>query len=270
MAVCAQCPAYITGIFTIGENDAAGAGFAIDKMLKTTLVRLRQGRSRILINGTESPAPVSRAVLRRYTSVCGGIGLVEIRHETQIPIGYGLGQSAAGALSLSLALNEYLGCGFSHSRCVKIAHDAEVECGTGLSGVDAAAVGGFLAKKKIGQKPLRLELEEREIHVAFFSPIRTASIVHSEEWKEKVNEAGERALAMFFAKKSWDGFLEASRYFTVESGLGNWAAQELEANPKGSMAMLGQTIFSPQPLRLSRTPVALVKARTYGKGAEVL
>ncbi|VVB99272.1 Pantoate kinase [uncultured archaeon] len=267
MAVKAVCPAYITGIFTIGNGDAAGAGFAIDRMLSTTVSEKKSGSTSITINGAMAPTPVSKAVLRRFTEAGAKPKPLEIRHETEIPIGYGLGMSAAGALSLSLALNELLGCGFSREKCVKIAHDSDVECGTGLSGVDAANVGGILFRKSLEDRPVAIKFEEHELDLAFFSPIRTSSITRSEDWRAKVNEAGTAALGELSKKKSWGAFVEASRHFTMQSGLGNWCGAEMEANPRASMAMLGQTLFSDKPLSLSRYPLKTLKASICREGA---
>ena len=271
MKASASCPAYVTGMFTIAQGDAAGAGFAIDKHLITTVSGKKSGRSMITINGAESPSHVSKAVLRRYAELIEGkVGLLDINHETGVPIGFGLGQSAAGALSLSLALNEFFSAGLKRAECVKIAHDAEVACGTGLSGADAAAIGGMLARRSIEDKPMKLPFAEKELEIAFFSPIRTSSVIASEEWRARVNRAGEKSLAMLFAKKSWDGFVSASRHFSSESGLGSWCLPEMENNPRASMAMLGQTLFSDSPMNLSRTPVLLMKTKTYEGGARIL
>jgi pantoate kinase len=181
-----------------------------------------------------------------------------------------MGMSAAGALSLSLALNEILGCGFSRERCVKTAHDAEVECGTGLSGADAAAMGGLLAQRRIGKKPVSIPLDARQLHFAFYSPIRTASIISKMGWKSRVNAAGERALAELFKEKSWGGFVCASRSFALRSGLAGWCRKEMLANPRASMAMLGKTLFSDEKMRLARKPGLLLKAKAYEKGAAIL
>ena len=105
MAVRAFCPAYVTGVFSIGENDAAGAGFALDIGLTTEISPSRTGKTAVTINGAEISAPVSKAVLRRFQEKGCKAGLMEISHKTEIPIGFGLGMSAAGALSLSLAMN---------------------------------------------------------------------------------------------------------------------------------------------------------------------
>ncbi|VVC02159.1 Homoserine kinase [uncultured archaeon] len=267
----ATCPAYVTGIFSIAQGDAAGAGFAIDRHLTTTVSERKSGRSSITINGIEGPSPVSKAVLRRYAELMKGkVGLLDIKHETQVPIGFGLGMSAAGAMSLSLALNEYFGAGLKAKECVKIAHDADVECGTGLSGVDAAAIGGMLARRSVKDGPVKLPFEEKEMEIAFFSPMKTAGVIHSEEWRQKVNEAAEDSLSMLFSRKSFDSFVGAARHFTAESGLGSWCAPEMEANSRASMAMLGQTLFSDKPMELARQPMLLMRAKTYEGGAKLL
>jgi len=267
----ATCPAYVTGIFKIGKRDAAGAGFAADLHLETSAFERGCGRTRIFINGRQSNAPVSRAVLARYERILGSkAGALEIRHRAQAPIGFGLGMSAAGALSLSLALNELLGAGLPWGKCVKIAHDSEVECGTGLSGVDAAALGGFLARRGLSSKPLKLPFEERQLHFAFFSPIKTAGVIRSPSWKRKVNAAGSRALEALFLEKSWEGFLRSSRRFSLESGLAGWCEAQMEANPRASMAMLGRTLFSDAPIKLSRPPILRLRSKTYGGGARLL
>lgn len=266
----AFCPAYVTCIFTIGDADAAGAGFAIDRGITTAVSGKKSGRSAITINGSETAAPTSKAVVRRFSELCGRTGLLEIAHETQVPVGFGLGASAAGALSLSLALNEFLGAGLSRERCVRIAHDAEVECGTGLSGADAAAIGGILARKKIGEKPVKIEAEQREIEIALFSPMKTSAIIRDDIWKRKVNAAGEEALEMLFRKKNWGALVDASRQFTAHSGLGSWCEAELDRNTRASMAMLGQTLWSDMPLQLGRQPMKSIKCTLRKEGAELV
>ena len=265
----AFCPAYATGIFTVGEGDAAGAGFALEAGMNTA-VSEKRGRTSIMINGKKCAAPVSSSVLGKYAKLAGKIGALEITHQTAVPIGFGLGMSAAGALSLSLALNELLGMGLTRKQCVKMAHDADVECGTGLSGVDAASVGGMLARRDLQSAPVKLPFEEREIEAAFFKPIKTASVIGSPEWKGKVNKAGEAALAMLFLKRDWEGFIVSSRHFSLESGLAEWCKKEMLKNKRASMAMLGQTLFSDEPLALLRQPMKLLKAKTYEGGGRLL
>jgi len=270
MAATASCPAYLTGLFLIGKDDAVGAGFGMDKRLTTTVSERKSGRTIITLNGVEGALPVSKSVLGKYSEKGHRIGLLDIQHATEVPVGFGLGMSAAGALSLSLAINELLGAGFSREECIKIAHDSEVECGTGLSGVDAAAIGGILARRSPSEPPLKLPFEEKGIEIAFYTPIRTSSVIKSPEWKKKVNAAGAAALGSLFGNLCWDGFVSASRQFARQSGLATWCAHEMESNPRASMAMLGNTLFSDTPMFLPRKPFMLMKARTSEDGAKLL
>ena len=270
MAATASCPAYVTGLFLIGDNDAVGAGFSIDRSLTTTVTEKNGGRTTITLNGQEGALPVSISVLRRYTEKGGRMGLLDIAHVTEVPAGFGLGMSAAGALSLSLALNEQLGAGLTREECIKIAHDAEVECGTGLSGVDAAAIGGVLARRSPSEQPVKLPFEEKTIEIAFYTPIKTSSVIKSPEWKKKVNAAGAEALGALFGNRSWDGFLASSRHFAQKSGLADWCAHEMGSNPRASMAMLGHTLFSDTQMFLPRKPFMLLKAKTAQEGAKLI
>ncbi|MEM4634091.1 MAG: hypothetical protein QW275_02965 [Candidatus Anstonellaceae archaeon] len=267
--VSAFCPAYITGIFTIGEGDAAGAGFCIDKGMATSVFEAKEGKTKIFINSKISTAKVSRAVIRRFARH-GAKAPLLVRHTTPIPIGYGLGMSAAGAVSLSLALNELFGCGFSKEKCVKIAHDAEVECGTGLSGADAAAIGGVLALRRIGEKPIRIPVGKMKVFIAFYSPINTASVVRQPDWKARVNYAGELALDSLFKQRNWEGLIASSRIFAEKSGLARWCKKEMQGNPKASMAMLGKTLFSQEKINLARKPRLVLRASVSEEGASLL
>jgi len=266
----AFCPAYVTGIFTISDKDAAGAGFAIDMGMTTHVSEASSGRTKILINKSEGSATVSSAVLRRFGEIAGRMGILEIRHETEIPIGFGLGMSAAGALSLSLALNEMLGLGLPLEKCVNISHDSEVECGTGLSGVDAAAAGGMLMRASVSGPPERLPFSDQAVEFAFYTPIRTSTVIRSEEWKGKVNAAGEKALQALSKNKGWDGFVASSRQFAAKAELAAWCENEMKGNPRASMAMLGHTLFSDEKLMLPKNPFKLLSAKTSEEGARAL
>ncbi|MEM4555139.1 MAG: hypothetical protein QXT25_04800 [Candidatus Anstonellaceae archaeon] len=260
------CPAYLTGIFTIGKRDAAGAGVSLEEGMITEVSEA--GKTSVFINQAKKQAKVSFAVIRKYQRLYSFHA--NVNHICRLPIGFGLGMSAAGALSLSLALNELLGAGLSFSQCVKIAHDSEVECGTGLSGVDAAAIGGFLVRKDLKSKPIKMPLPRTELHIAFFAPIKTSSIVWNPEWTKKVNLAGKKALRNLSQQPSWKNFLAFSKEFAISSGLAHWCAGELEANPAASMAMVGRTIFSEAPLKLLSKPRQIIKVAACEKKAVLL
>lgn len=265
----AFCPSYITGIFTVGNGDAAGAGFSLDKGMTTT-VSETSGMPTIKINNKQSAAPVSWNVLKKYEERGGEVGGISITHKAEMPIGFGCGMSAAGAVSLALALNELLGAGLKFSECVGMAHDAEVECGTGLSGADAAALGGIVARRSLQSGPVKLPFEEKKIHLAFFSAIETASIIRDPNWKTKVNREGKRKLGELFREKCWEKFVFCSREFALASGLGKWCEKNMSENPRAGMAMVGRTLFSDSKLALPGADFKGMLAKTCGRGAEVV
>ena len=265
----AYCPSYITGIFTIGDGDAAGAGFSLDKGMTTTVSETR-GMPTIRIDGQQSTAPVSWRVLKKFEGISGKAGGISISHKAEMPIGLGCGISGAGAVSLALALNELLGAGLTFKKCVKMAHDSEVECGTGLSGADAAAIGGMVARKSVESGPVKLPFEKKKIHLAFFSAIETSSIIQDPHWKVKVNREGKRELAELFREKCWEKFVFCSRRFAAASGLGEWCGNPMSENPRASMAMVGRTLFSDTRLAIQGADFKAMQANTSERGAEVV
>ena len=75
---------------------------------------------------------------------------VNIKHGISIPIGFGLGSSGAGALSLSYALNDALDIGLGRNQTAQIAHHGDIACKTGLGTVIAEFLGGFEIRTSIG------------------------------------------------------------------------------------------------------------------------
>lgn len=249
MTVSAFSPAHITGIFRIYRNGSTGAGITLDKGMETTIF-LEEGKgTEIRINGKKENAKTSMEVVRRFRDITNHTQRIVVKHRASLPIGYGCGMSGAGALSLSLALNKELGAGLNREECVKIAHDAEVECGTGLGSVDAESAGGFVTRTKPGVrnvKRIRLKKSEKELFVVcgFFSGMSTKNIIGSKRWKERINKAGKKCLEEFWSDPSIGNFLSASRRFTIETGLGRWCREIMEEEKRTTMAMLGRSVFT--------------------------
>ena len=149
-------PGHITGFVvrksaTTRNNNylyvgSKGAGFSIDRGITTT-VEIYEHESvnyRISINGLKvEDAEVSKWVLQKYLKLIDHHYYINIEHEVNIPIGFGLGSSGAAALSLSYALNEAFNTGLSMKEAAQLAHNAEIACKTGLGTVIAEFTGGF-------------------------------------------------------------------------------------------------------------------------------
>src|ERR671920_2526728 len=104
----------------------------------------------ISINSKVVDANESKWVVESYLGFVHKPYYINIKHETNIPIGFGLGSSGAGALSLSYALNQALDTGLSRSQAAQVAHQAEIACNTGLGTVIAEFAGGFEMRTRVG------------------------------------------------------------------------------------------------------------------------
>ncbi|MHA2315103.1 MAG: GHMP family kinase ATP-binding protein, partial [Candidatus Hermodarchaeia archaeon] len=115
-------PGHITGFFQICdepedplEKGSRGAGVSLDKGVTTTVEvkAAKVTQIHIEMNGSTSHAvPVSEAVIARMLEFLPSRAFdIRVKHDVALPVGCGFGTSGAGALSLSLALNEALGLG---------------------------------------------------------------------------------------------------------------------------------------------------------------
>ncbi len=250
-------PAHITGFFQIFDNGSAGAGVNLKKGMSTR-VELGDGDGiEITINGARDDAPVSKAVIARYAKIARERLFVRVEHVSEVPVGYGLGMSAAGALSLSLALNKCLRA-VSEDAAKRIAHLAEIERGTGLGAVIAQSHGGFLLRREPGDfdavERIGIDDDFRAV-CAFLNPLSTSKIIRDENWKKKINEAGAACLRDFARNSSVENFIFLSRRFALGTGLAKPIERALLKIKDGSMAMLGETVFV-----LTREPEAAASA----------
>ena len=126
-------PGHITGFFTIEDHDislkrgSCGAGFLLSKGVKTTISE----SDKLAVEVNQGDSTVIDEVLKILEIDSD----FKITQDIQLPIGAGFGTSAASALSLALAINEYLNLGYSKELCGQIAHMAEVNLGAGLGDV---------------------------------------------------------------------------------------------------------------------------------------
>ena len=192
----AFCPAHITGFFKAHlENDqkklenlgSMGAGFSI-KQGVTTRVTIDKKIimiqiSKITTKGYQSDkTDVSEFVLNEFLKI-GDFDdkFFDIEHEISIPVGYGLGSSSAVALSLSFALDQTLDTKLNKNTIGQIAHNAEVNCKTGLGDVLASFYGGFEVRVKPGKPGIgtveKISTDKISVIMICFSPISTNKFI---------------------------------------------------------------------------------------------
>ncbi len=269
MEAVAFCPAHITGFFKahLDENHNAvedlgsmGAGFSIKEGV-TTKVRIfpknnQETNFRITTKGYQSDkTDVSEFVLNEFLKL-GEFSnkFFDIEHEITIPVGYGLGSSSAVALSLSFALNQVLEIKLDKNIIGQIAHNAEVNCKTGLGDVLASFHGGFEIRVKPGAPGVgdveKISTDKISVIMICFSPISTNKFI--KEHLSKINGFGGKMINQLLESKNYKHFqdmsLEFAKYVDVMTPRMQKLVDELSNNNiKCGVALFGKTIFSMIP-----------------------
>jgi pantoate kinase len=259
----AFCPAHITGFFKaeLDEKDpnclgSLGAGFSIQRGVKTTIIlsprNSDDAKFHIQIKGFKTgDVRVSEYVLNEFLADNDDY-FVDVIHELDVPVGYGLGCSAAVALSLALALNQALNTGLSKTKVAQIAHLAEIKCQTGLGDVIGSYHGGFEIRTKPGAPGIgKLEKikpkEKLDVVLICFNPISTKKFL-----KEKIsliNGLGGKMVQELIKTRDMNEFqdksIEFARYIEVITPKMNKVVSELHKNGiKCGVALFGETLFS--------------------------
>jgi len=287
MEAIAFCPAHVTGFFKahVEENQmfpekfgSMGAGFSIKEGVTTRVVisnnKNQNSKFKISTKGFQSDkTDVSEFVLGEFLK----LGKFEdyffdIEHQISIPVGYGLGSSGAVALSLSFALDQALGTNLDKIDIGKIAHNAEVNCKTGLGDVLASYYGGFEIRVKPGApgigKVETIDTENISIIMVCFSPISTNKFI--QEQLSKINGLGGKMVDKLLESKDYDKFqdmsLEFAKYVNVMTPRMEKLIEELSLNGiKSGVALFGETIFSMVPKKMESKVLEIVKKYPEGK-----
>jgi len=267
MMASAFCPAHITGFFKAeleGKDPnhlgSLGAGFSIQKGVKTVVVLSTRNpnntaKFHIQIKGFKTgDVRVSEYVLNEFLADNDDY-FVDVIHELDVPVGYGLGCSAAVALSLALALNQALNAGYSKTEVAQIAHLAEIKCKTGLGDVLASYHGGFEIRTKSGAPGVgeleKIDPKEKlDALIVCFNPISTKKFLG--EKISLVNGLGGKMVQELIKSKDINEFQDKSikfaKYINVVTPKMSRVASELRKNGiKCGVALFGETIFSLVP-----------------------
>ena len=269
MEATAFCPAHITGFFKAYLDDSqnslenfgsTGAGFSI-KQGVTTRVKVdtkdnQESNFRITTKGYQSDkTDVSEFVLNEFLKL-GKFSnkFFDIEHEISIPVGYGLGSSGAVALSLSFALDQALETKLDKTTIGQIAHNAEVNCKTGLGDVLASFHGGFEIRVKPGAPGIgcveKIFTNEISVIMICFSPISTNKFI--KERLSQINGLGGKMVSRLLESKNYEHFqdmsLEFAKFVDVITPRMQKLVNELSKNNiKCGIAFFGETVFSMIP-----------------------
>ena len=282
----AFCPAHVTGFFKAHlENQgipekfgSMGAGFSIKEGV-TTKVSIsskdkKDSNYEISIDGFQSDKKdVSEFVLNEFLKL-GKFEDVyfEINHKISIPVGYGLGSSGAVALSLAYALDKVLQTKLDRIEIGKIAHNAEVNCKTGLGDVLASYHGGFEIRVKPGAPGIghveKIDAKNISVIMICFSPISTNKFI--QEQLSKINGLGGKMVNKLLESRSYENFqdmsLEFAKYVKVMTPRMEKLIDELSDNGiKCGVALFGETIFSMIPTESENKVLEIFKKYPEGK-----
>jgi len=244
-------PGHITGFFTIENHEiklkkgSCGAGFLLSKGVRTTISPC----DKLIIDVNQGDSTVIDEVL----SILEIDANFKITQDIQLPIGAGFGTSAASALSLTLALNEFLNLGYSDELCGQIAHMAEVNLGGGLGDVIAQTGKGLVLRTKPGAPGIgEIKSFNEKVFIGWktFGGIETSSVISNPHQNEVITSAGEKYLGIFEDDPTLENFLDFSQNFSRDIGLMSDEVKNLidyfnsSSDILGSsMAMLGNTVF---------------------------
>jgi pantoate kinase len=301
MEATAFCPAHVTGFFKAHLDDnqnnlenlgSMGAGFSI-KQGVTTKVKIesknnQKSNFKITTKGYQSDkTDISEFVLNEFLKLGKfSNNFFNIEHDISIPVGYGLGSSAAVALSLSFALDQALETKLEKITIGKIAHNAELNCKTGLGDVLASFHGGFEIRVKPGAPGIgrveKILTKEISIIMICFSPISTNKFI--KERLSQINGLGGKMVNKLMESKNYEHFqdmsLEFANYIDVMTPKMQKLVNELsENNIKCGVALFGETIFSMIPKKdenkileiLKKYPEGvIIKSELDNVGARVL
>lgn len=260
-------PGHITGFFEKPKNrkldtdllcyGSKGAGFSFKKGV-TTSVELYKSKKKwyeIYINNSlTTNAEVSKWVVQYYLDKFDFNFYIKINHFIDIPIGYGLGTSGAGALSLTYALNKALNINLSKEHAAQIAHIAEIECNTGLGTVISEFYGGLEIRTSFGApgigKLTKIELNNYKAIILCISPLSTKQILTN--YSNNANSLGEKMVEQLLLSKDVNFFLRMSHQFAdflgLTKGICAKPIEELKrVGVDSSIGMFGETIFTLVP-----------------------
>lgn len=245
-------PGHITGFFNIEnheislKNGSCGAGFLLSKGVKTTI----SPADKLIIDVNKGDDTVISEVL----DILDVDTDFKIAQDISLPIGAGFGTSAASALSLTMAINEFLNLGYSKELCGQIAHRAEINLGSGLGDVIAQTGRGLVLRTQPGAPGIgEIKSFEHDVYVAYktFGKIDTSEIINDSNFKRVISEAGIKYLELFESEPTLENFLSFSNRFSHDINLMSEEVENIidyfnsSSDILGSsMAMLGNTAFA--------------------------
>ena len=179
-----------------------------------------------------------------------------LSHKIEVPIGSGFGTSAGGALTAGLALKNALDLPLTYNQIGKIAHIAEIECGTGLGTVSSLTfTGGCVLVVEPGAPGIcqldRIPITPDYMVVAgFFASHLPKYVLRDSERKKVINRFGKETMEAILGKPTLANFLDRCWEFSENAGFATPNVRRLIRLAKtagavgASQNMLGEAVHA--------------------------
>ena len=276
----AHSPGHVTGFFEPQlsvnisgdelQRGSKGVGFCINRGILSTVKIFEADTSSydITVSGYPSGSnEVSKWVIRYFLDLVDRPLHISVTHNSDIPIGFGLGASGAGALSLSYALNEALELGMTKESAAQIAHKAEIVCKTGLGTVMSEFTGGFDIRTASGAPGIgsarKIPVENYKAIILCIAPISTKMVLSSNEDREFMSKLGGKMMQSFMGSPTIDNFLRVSYEFSN-------SIQFIDYSCRLGMKLLRSAGFGCGVALFGKTIFTLVPSEATGKAMQCL
>jgi pantoate kinase len=280
----AFAPAAISSFFEIHDTKAGkpivdlekvgarGGGFGLEKGVSTIVTALESEKSRVNVFINTKRVEEARTTKKVVEQLLRGVNEkyeVTVDHKIEVPIGSGFGTSAGGALTAGLALKNALDLPLTYNQIGKIAHIAEIECGTGLGTVSSLTfTGGCVLVVEPGAPGIcqldRIPITPDYMVVAGFLESHTPkSVLGDPERKKVINRFGKETLEAILDNPTLNSFLDKCWEFSENAGFATPNVRRLikiakKAGAVGaSQNMLGEAVHA---LVLEENAQAVVEA----------
>jgi pantoate kinase len=267
----AFAPAAISSFFEIHDTEAGkpiadlervgarGGGFGIEKGVSTEVTVRESNKSSVNVFINSDCAEEARTTKKVIDQLLIGVTEkyeITVDHKIEVPIGSGFGTSAGGALTAGLALKNALDLPLTYNQIGKIAHIAEIECGTGLGTVSSLTfTGGCVLVVEPGAPGIcqldRIPITPDYMVVAgFFASHLPKYVLRDSERKKVINRFGKETMEAILGKPTLANFLDRCWEFSENAGFATPNVRRLIKLAKtagavgASQNMLGEAVHA--------------------------
>jgi pantoate kinase len=258
MTIKAWAPGHTTLFFAVPQKftdplamGSIGVGLNFDAGVTTSVEAADSDQ--VYWNNHPIDGRVSLSVLELYRAKTGYNSSLNIHHESELQIGYGLSTSGAGAIGTALASDTFFSSDLSRTELFEIAHIAEIQNHTGLGSVMGQMVSGIEIRNSQGgptKGHVRSIQANDEIFLVFFGPLSTADVLTSDIQMQQITKSGIDALNSIKNQSSptLTTLIEISQQFMDTCGITTPKIKEAReelfelGETLVTMAMIGETL----------------------------